>query len=160
MDQNVLVQYCELMEEIKDLRERIKKLDRFLQNPPIVSDTVRGTRRDGTIGPIKISGIPDPEYHRKHGLRERYRKMLEAKEAELLELTCQAEEYIETIPKAELRIMFRLYFIDGLSDAKVADRMNRIFPKRKVKYTDENVKKRRQRFFEKFKNVPQCPDKI
>lgn len=160
MDQNVLVQYCELMEEIKDLRERIKKLDRFLQNPPIVSDTVRGTRRDGTIGPIKISGIPDPEYHRKHGLRERYRKMLEAKEAELLELTCQAEEYIETIPKAELRIMFRLYFIDGLSDAKVADRMNKIFPKRKVKYTDENVKKRRQRFFEKFKNVPQCPDKI
>lgn len=160
MDQNVLVQYCELMEEIKDLRERIKKLDRFLQNPPIVSDTVRGTRRDGTIGPIKISGIPDPEYHRKHGLRERYRKMLEAKEAELLELTCQAEEYIETIPKAELRIMFRLYYIDGLSDAKVADRMNKIFPKRKVKYTDENVKKRRQRFFEKFKNVPQCPDKI
>ena len=160
MDQNVLVQYCELMEEIKDLRERIKKLDRFLQNPPIVSDTVRGTRRDGTIGPIKITGIPDPEYHRKHGLRDRYRKMLEAKEAELLELTCQAEEYIETIPKAELRIMFRLYFIDGLSDAKVADRMNKIFPKRKVKYTDENVKKRRQRFFEKFKNVPQCPDKI
>lgn len=150
MDQNILVQYSDFMEEIKDLRERIKKLDRFLQNPPIVSDTVRGTRRDGTIGPIKISGIPNPEYYRKYGLRERYRKRLAAKEAELLELTCQAEEYIETIPKAELRIMFRLYFIDGLSDAKVADRMNQIFPKRKIKYTDENVKKRRQRFFEKI----------
>ncbi len=150
MDQNILVQYSDFMEEIKDLRERIKKLDQFLQNPPIVSDTVRGTRRDGTIGPIKISGIPNPEYYRKYGLRERYRKRLAAKEAELLELTCQAEEYIETIPKAELRIMFRLYFIDGLSDAKVADRMNQIFPKRKIKYTDENVKKRRQRFFEKI----------
>ena len=90
MDQNILVQYSDFMEEIKDLRERIKKLDRFLQNPPIVSDTVRGTRRDGTIGPIKISGIPNPEYYRKYGLRERYRKRLEAKEAELLELTCQA----------------------------------------------------------------------
>jgi len=154
VDQNILVQYSDFMEEIKDLRERIKKLDRFLQNPPIVSDTVRGTRRDGTIGPIKISGIPNPEYYRKYGLRERYRKRLEAKEAELLELTCQAEEYIETIPKAELRIMFRLYFIDGLSDAKVADRMNQIFPKRKIKYTDENVKKRRQRFFEK---ICKCP---
>ena len=150
MDQNILVQYSDFMEEIKDLRERIKKLDQFLQNPPIVSDTVRGTRRDGTIGPIKISGIPNPEYYRKYGLRERYRKRLAAKEAELLELTCQAEEYIETIPKAELRIMFRLYFIDGLSDAQVADRMNQIFPKRKIKYTDENVKKRRQRFFEKI----------
>ena len=54
--------------------------------------------------------------------------------------------------------MFRLYFIDGLSDAKVADRMNRIFPNRNKKYTDENVKKRRQRFFEKIENVPPCPD--
>ena len=56
--------------------------------------------------------------------------------AELLDLTCKAEEYIESIDKAELRIMFRLYFIDGLSDAKVADQMNRIFPKRRIKYTD------------------------
>ena len=30
MDQSVLVQYSEVMEEIKDLRERIRKLDRFL----------------------------------------------------------------------------------------------------------------------------------
>ena len=44
MDQSVLVQYSEVMEEIKDLRERIRKLDRFLSDPPVVSDTVRGTR--------------------------------------------------------------------------------------------------------------------
>lgn len=150
MDKEILVQYCEVMEEIRDLRERIKKLDRFLEHPPIVSDTVKGTRRDGTFGSIKITGIPNPEYNRKRVVRERYRRMLEEKEAELLELTCQAEEYIESIEKPELRIMFRLYFIDGLSYAKVADRMNRAFPKRKVKYTDENVKKRVQRFFEKI----------
>ena len=150
MDKEVLVQYCETMEEIRDLRERIKKLDRFLENPPIVSDTVKGTRKDGTYGPIKITGIPNPEYNRKQAARERHKRLLEMKEAELLELTCQAEEYIESIEKAELRIMFRLYFIDGLSDAKVADRMNQAFPKRKIKYTDENVKKRRQRFFEKI----------
>lgn len=150
MDQNVLVQYCDLMEEIKDLRERIKKLDNFLQNPPIVSDTVRGTRRDGTIGPIKITGIPDPEYHRKYGLWERYRKMLEAKEAELLELTCQAEEYIETIQKAELRIMFRLYYIDGLTWEQVAIRMNRAFPKKRISYTADSCRMRNKRFFEKI----------
>jgi hypothetical protein len=142
------------MEEIKDLRERIRKLDRFLSDPPVVSDTVRGTRKDGTIGPIKITGVPVPEYQRKEKIRERYREMLEEKEAELLELTCKAEEYIESIPKAEIRIMFRLYYIDGLSDAKVADRMNQIFPKRRIRYTDENVKKRRQRFFEKNSKCP------
>ena len=79
MDRSVLVQYSEVMEEIKDLRERIRKLDRFLSDPPVVSDTVRGTRKDGTIGPIKITGIPVPEYSRKEKIRERYREMLEEK---------------------------------------------------------------------------------
>lgn len=150
MDQNILVQYCEVMEEIKDLRARIKKLDKFLENPPIVSDTVRGTRRDGTIGPIKISGIPNPEYCRKTNIRERYRLMLESKEAELLELTCKAEEYIESIEKSELRIMFRLYYIDGLTWEQVAIRMNHAFPKKKISYNADSCRMRNKRFFEKI----------
>lgn len=149
MDKEILVQYCEMMEEIKDLRGRIRKLEKFLENPPIVSDTVRGTRRDGTIGPIKVIGIPDPEYKRKKVIREKYQKMLEEKEAELLELTCQAEEYIESIEKAELRIMFRLYYIDGLVWDQVAIRMNRAFPKKKIPYTPDSCRMRNNRFFEK-----------
>ena len=158
MDKEVLIQYCEMKEEIKDLRQRIMKLDKFLEKPPIVADTVTGSRKDLTIGPIKITGIPDPEYTRKKNARIRYRALLEAKEAELLELTCQAEEYIESIEKAELRTMFRFYFIDGLSYVKTADCMNQEYPDREIKYTDENVKKRIQRFFEKTENVPQCPE--
>ena len=157
MDKSVLVQYCDMKEEIKDLRQRIQKLDKFLENPPIVSDSVKGTRRDGTNGSIKITGIPDPEYHRKAVVRERYKALLEIKEAELLELTCQAEEYIETIEKSELRTMFRLYFIDGCSYQAAASRMNSTCYKKKKTYTDENVRKRIQRFFEKIENVPQCP---
>ena len=114
MDKEVLIQYCEMKEEIKDIRRRIQKLDRFLEEPHRVSDTVKGTRRDGTIGSIKVTGYPVPEYYRKQRLRERYRQLLERKEAELLELTCQAEEYIQSIPKSEVRTMFRLYYIDGL----------------------------------------------
>ncbi|MCI8984248.1 MAG: hypothetical protein HFG78_18050 [Hungatella sp.] len=150
LDKEILVQYCEMREEIKDLRKRIQKLDRFLENPPVVADVVKGTRRDGTIGPIKITGIPEPEYVRKQGIRERYRKMLELKEAELLELTCQAEEYIQGIEKADLRIMFRLYYIDGLTWVKVADTMNRMFPKKKVPYTEDSCRMRNNRFFEKL----------
>ena len=160
MDKNVLVQYCDIMEEIKYLRAKIKKLDKFLVNPPVVSDTVRGTRRDGTIGPIKITGIPNPEIREKEGIRERYRQMLENKERELESLLCEAEAYVERIEKAEIRIMFRLYYIEGLSDTKVAEQMNRMYPKRRITYTDENVKKRRQRYFEKIENVPQCPEEI
>lgn len=150
MDRDVLAQYSEIVEEVKDIRERLRKLDRFLEDPPVVSDTVRGTRSDGTVGVIRITGIPDPEYRKKHGLREKYRKMLEAKEAELLELTCKAEEYIEAIPKAELRIMFRLYYIDGLTWEQVAIRMNRAFPKKSISYTADSCRMRNNRFFEKF----------
>ncbi len=150
MDKEVLMQYCELQEEIKDLRKRIRKLDKFLENPRIVADTVRGTRKDGTIGPIKIQGIPLPEYGRKELLRERYRKLLEEKETELLELTCQAEAYIESIEKADIRIMFRLYYLDGYPWVKVAETMNQMFPKKKVSYTEDSCRMRNNRFFEKI----------
>ena len=154
LDKVVLVHYCEMKEEIKDIRRRIRELDKYLENPPIVSDTVKGTRRDGTFGPIKITGIPDPQYRRKQVLLERYRMKLKLKEAELLELMCQAEEYVDTVEKPEMRMILRLSIIDGMTNIKVAECMNHVFPKRKIKYTDENIKKRIQRFFE---NVPQCP---
>lgn len=153
LDKGILVQYCEMKEEIKDLRRRIMKLDKFLQDPPIVADTVTGSRKDLTIGPIKVTGIPDPIYRRKQAARERYKKLLELKEAELLELTTQAEEYIDSIPKSELRIMFRMYYIDGLTWVQVAHRMNSMFPKRRIKYTDDNCWRRNQRYFE---NVGSC----
>ncbi len=146
--------------EIKDLRRRIQKLDRFLENPPLVADVVKGTRRDGTIGPIKITGIPEPEYIHKQGIRERYRKLLEAKEAELLELTCQVEEYIQGIEKADLRIMFRLYYIDGLTWIQVAHRMNAMFPKRRIKYTEDNCWRRNQRFLKMSGHVGKKCDRL
>ena len=148
VDKEVLIQYCEMKEEIKDIRRRIQKLDRFLGEPHRVSDTVKGTRRDGTIGSIKVTGYPVPEYYRKQRLRERYRQLLERKEADLLELTCQAEEYIQSIPKSEVRTMFRLYYIDGLPWWKVAQAMNRMFPKRRGKFTEDSCWQRNKRFFE------------
>ena len=157
LDKEVLIQYCEMQEEIKDLRRRIRELDKFLENPPIVADTVKGSRKDLTIGPIKIKGIPDPEYQKKERARKRYKKLLEEKEAELLELTCQAEEYIESIPKAELRIMFRLYYIDGLTWVQVAHRMNAMFPQRRIKFTEDNCWRKNQRF---FKNVGSCREEM
>lgn len=150
MDKEVLIQYCEMKEEIRDIRKRIKELDKFLSEPHRVSDTVKGTRRNGTIGSIKVTGYPVPEYYRKQALRERHKKLLEQKETELLELTCQAEKFIEAIPKSEVRIMFRLYYLDGLPWWKVAQAMNRMFPKRRVKFTEDGCRMRNNRFFEEF----------
>ncbi len=147
MDKEILVQYCEMREEIKDIRRRKEKLEKEIKGLGIVSDSVKGTRSDGTYGSIKITGYPTPEYYRKKAAIEKLQKMLGTKEAELFELTVQAEEYIETIPRSEVRTMFRLYYIDGLPWWKVAQAMNKMFPKRRVGFTEDSCWQRNKRFF-------------
>lgn len=159
MDKSILSEYADMKEEIKDLRRRIsedqKRIDQLKQT--IVSDSVTcGKKGKKPIRTVKIKGFPQVEINRRVALMERRQAKLQMLETDLIEKQLQVEEYIQTIQKSELRIMFRLYFIDDLSYPKVAMRMNQIYPKRKIKYTDENVKKRIQRYFE---NVPQCPDR-
>lgn len=157
MDRSILIEYEAMKEEIKDLRKRIeadkKELDR-LNNTVVVDSVSCGKKGKKPLRTVKIQGKPTAEIARKKVLLKNRQAKLEQLEMELLELTNQVEEYIEQIPKSELRTMFRFYFMDGMTYLKVADQMNKIFPNRPVKYTDENVKKRIQRF---FKNVPQCP---
>lgn len=159
MDKSILSEYADMKEEIKDLRRRIsadqKRIDQLKRT--IVSDSVTcGKKGKKPIRTVKIKGFPQVEINRRVALMERRQAKLHMLETDLIEKQLQVEEYIQTIQKSELRIMFRLYFIDDLSYPKVAMRMNQIYPKRKIKYTDENVKKRIQRYFE---NVPQCPDR-
>lgn len=158
MDKSILSEYADMKEEIKDLRRRIsedqKRINQLKRT--IVSDSVTcGKKGKKPIRTVKIKGFPQVEINRRVALMERRQAKLQMLETDLIEKQLQVEEYIQTIQKSELRIMFRLYFIDDLSYPKVAMRMNQIYPKRKIKYTDENVKKRIQRYFE---NVPQCPD--
>lgn len=149
MDKSILIQYSDMKEEIKDLRRRIKKLDEEINKLTVVSDSVKGTRRDGTIGSIKITGFPYPAYRRKKDLLARRRERLSELETQLLELTNQVDEYIESIEKSKLRIMFRLYYIDNLTWEMVAMKMNYMFPKRKISYTKDNCRIRHDRFLEK-----------
>lgn len=163
MDKNILIEYSDMKEEIKDLRRRIDKKQRELEKlgRMIVSDSVScGKRGKKPLQTVKIQGIPNVRIQRKRLELERCIATLERSEIELLYLQNEAEEYIEKIEKSELRIMFRLYYIDDLTWIQVAHRMNQMFPKRKIKYTDENIKKRIQRFFEKNENVHQCPENL
>ena len=152
MDKEILIQYEDMREEIKDIRRRIEKIEKEINHLEklIVADTVKGTRPDGTYGPIKITGIPSPALERKRKAAEKYRDMLQEKEAELLELTCQVEKYIENIPKSELRTMFRFYYIDNLPWWKVAQAMNRTFPKKRRKYTEDGCRMRHDRFLKEI----------
>ena len=149
MDKNILIQYVDMVEEIKDLRRRIHELEKQIdriKEEGAVKDTVSGGM--GGTQHFVVEGFPVPEYNRKMMLLRSRKAMLEEKEAELLELTNQVEEYIGSIEKSELRIMFRLYYIDGLTWIQVAHRMNQMFPKRRKAYTEDSCRMRNTRFFE------------
>ena len=149
MDKGILAEYSKMKEEIKDLRRRIRRLEEEINNLDVVSDSVKGTRRDGTIGSIKITGYPEPRYWRlKKILESRKERLVEAEE-QIQEMVGEVEKYIDSIESSELRLMFRLYYVDNLTWYQVAMRMNDMFPKRRVKYTEDNCRKRHDRFLEK-----------
>lgn len=153
MDKSVLIEYADMKEEIKDLRRRIEQNKRELYklNDQTVIDSVsRGKKGKKPLGTVKITGRPVIAISRKEALLSKRIRRLEELEEELLELTMQVEEYIETIEKSELRAMFRLYYVDDLTWYQVALRMNQMFPKRKIKYTEDNCRIRHTRFLEKI----------
>lgn len=152
MDKQILIEYSDMKEEIKDLRKRIEKdrIELAKLNETIVSDSVTcGKKGKKPLRTVKIQGRPKKYIALKEKALERNIKRLEELEIELLDLTNQAEEYIESIEKSELRTMFRLYYIDDLTWVQVAHKMNVMFPKKRIKYTEDSCRMRNNRFFEK-----------
>lgn len=148
MDKNVLIQYADMIEEVKDIRKRILQTEKqiaMIEEEGTVKDTVSGGM--GGIQHFVVEGMPVPELRRKKLLLNKRKAMLIEKENELLELMNQAEEYINSIEKSELRTIFRLYYIDGMTWTQVAHRMNAMHPKRRIAYNEKNLQKRNERFF-------------
>lgn len=153
---DILIQYCELREEIKDLRERIDRDELRLQKieeEGAVSDTVTGTRADGTIGSIKITGFPIPEYSTVKAMLKKRIAKLQIMEEELHEAVNAVDDFINAIPKSDLRQIFRLYYIDDLTWDMVAMKMNYRYPKRKTDYTKDNCRMRHNRYLGKEENL-------
>lgn len=151
MDKTVLEQYVELKEEIKDLHNRIDRDRRRLvkiENEGVVSDTVKGTRKDGTIGPIKITGYPFQEVDQVKGMIKKRVAKLHILEDELQDALNVADDFIREIPQSDLRMMFRFYYLDDMTWVAVAANMNSRFPKRK--YTEDSCRKRHDRYLEKI----------
>ena len=98
-----LEQYCEKREEAKDLRCRINRDERRLEQikrEGMVSDTVKGTRKDGTFGSIKITGYPVPEHRMVESMIKRRVKKLHILEDELLEAMNRVDDFINAIPRS------------------------------------------------------------
>lgn len=137
MDKMILIEYCGMKAEIKQLRDLIDKTEKILEK-------IEGEER--VSKGIEYSRVKDLLLSRKARLRRR--------EEKLLELTNSVEKFIESIEKDEIRTMFRFYYIEGLTWQQVAMEMNELFPKRKIAYTEDSCQKKNARFLKnKRKNV-------
>lgn len=153
VDKRILEQYCDIRAEAKDLRERIdadkRRLER-IRAEGMVSDTVTGTRKDGTFGSIKITGYPIPEDEAAEAMLKKRVAKLHILEDELQEALNAVDDFINAIPKSDLRTIFRLYYLDDLTWEFVAMKMNYMFPNKKIPYTKDNCRMRHNRYLEKI----------
>lgn len=117
MDDSILIQYLKAKEEITAIKK--------------------------TICDMKKAGgekFNDTEFNNTQAVR------LKKTEVKLLDLACQLEESIQNIDQSELRIMLRLYYLDGLTWKKVAMKMNRMLPGKYISYTENSCRMRIKRF--------------
>lgn len=143
MEKHILEQYCDLQEEIKQVRDRIEKTEReieHLEEEKSVFDTVSGG--SGGNQHYKIEGFPYPQYSRKKTLLFSRKAILITLEMDLLELTNQVEDFIAGIDDSRMRRIITFRFFDNLSWNGVADRIG-------GGNTEDSVKKSFYRFMEK-----------
>ena len=70
-------------------------------------------------------------------------------EEELHNAVSQVDDFINAIPKSDLRQMFRFYYIDDLTWEMVAMKMNYLYQNRKIEYTKDHCRMRHNRYLEK-----------
>lgn len=122
MDDSILIQYLKAKEEITAIKKTICDMKK--------------------TGGEKFNDAEfnDTEFNDTQAVR------LKKTEVKLLDLACQLEELIQNIDQSELRIMLRLYYLDGLTWKKVAMRMNRMLPGKYISYTEDSCRMRIKRF--------------
>ena len=142
ISKEILIQYSDLQEEVKEVRERIERTEKQItkiEEDGNVIDTVSGG--SGGIQHFKIEGFPYPEYSRKKTLLYARKATLASLELELMEMLNQVEECIASVDDSRMRRIITLRFIDNLSWNKVADRIG-------GNNTEDSVKKAFYRFME------------
>lgn len=143
ISKEILIQYSDLQEEVKEVHERIEKTEQQIakiEEEGRVIDTVSGG--SGGIQHFKIEGFPYPEYSRKKTLLYARKATLASLEMELLEMLNQVEEFLVGLDDSRIRRIVTLRFVDNLSWFKVAERIG-------GKATADSVRMEFNRFMEK-----------
>ncbi|MBA4698451.1 MAG: hypothetical protein H2212_03375 [Ruminococcus sp.] len=147
-------QYSEIRAEINDLKGRIAKEKKKIYDLQLYN---KNTTTDMGILKKLECFIDSTDECQEFVIRCRVIKLkfLEEKLSGLLD---KVENDIEKIPVSDLRLMFRLYYIDGLTWEIVALKMNFAYPKRRISYTGDSCRIRHNRYLKKINHfsVRQC----
>ena len=143
VSKNVLIQYSDLQEEIKEVIARINKTEKEIskiESEGNVVDSVCGGM--GGIQHFRVEGFPYPEYNRKKTLLYARKATLTSLEMELLETLNSVEEFIASVKDSRMRRIITLRFIDNFSWNEVARHIG-------GPNTEDSVRKAFERFMEK-----------
>lgn len=139
MDKNILSQYIDACELIKETEEEIKKLNR--KKKTVIQTNVSGSNPEFPYNPqhFKIQGTT---FNYADDSQLRYqKKILEERKSQAEQLRINVEGWLNTIPPRMQRIIKYKVF-EELTWQQVARKMGR-------RATEEGVRKEFNRFFEK-----------
>lgn len=139
MDKNILSQYIDACELIKETEEEIKKLNR--KKKTVIQTNVFGSNPEFPYNPqhFKIQGTT---FNYADDSQLRYqKKILEERKSQAEQLKINVEGWLNTIPPRMQRIIKYKVF-EELTWQQVARKMGR-------RATEEGVRKEFNRFFEK-----------
>lgn len=139
MDKNILSQYIDACELIKETEEEIKKLNR--KKKTVIQTNVSGSNPEFPYNPqhFKIQGTT---FNYADDSQLRYqKKILEERKSQAEQLKINVEGWLNTIPPRMQRIIKYKVF-EELTWQQVARKMGR-------RATEEGIRKEFNRFFEK-----------
>lgn len=140
----VLSQYSDLQEEVKEVRLKIERLEKDISKIEAgerVIDSVSGG--NGGKQHFKIEGIPFPEYSRKKTLLYARKATLQLLEDDLLEKTNDVEEFIASLDDSRMRRIINFRFLENKSWLQTAYALG-------SKSTADSVRMEFNRFFKKL----------
>lgn len=145
MKKNVLAQYADLVREIIEVEQRIKKTEADLErlvNEGEVTDTVKGG--EGGIQHYTITGFPSRDYNRMKTLLNTRKATLHSLKSEIEQSINDVQEFINSIENSRDRRIVTMRVMDRLSWRQIARNMG-------GGNTEEGVRQTYHRILEKNK---------
>ena len=139
MDKDILKQYIDACEAVKETEEQIRRLQK--NRKTVVVDAVKGSMHDFPFAEksFKVTGIAHSVLENP-GQLDLEELILEERKAAAAQIKSQVEAWLNTIPVRMQRII-RYRDFEELTWRQVAMKMGR-------RTTEESVKKEYQRFFD------------